>query len=142
MFHPKANILVVDDEPELRELIVESLAELGLKNVTPAKHGKEALFLMEWAAKFGGTFDLVICDRNMPEMSGVELLAEMRAKAHLKDVPFLMVTGDTNPHHVAEAAAIGIGGYLLKPFDIAGLAKKLEALAAVHGPVKTVRPKP
>jgi CheY-like chemotaxis protein len=124
---PKAiRILVVEDETPMRQLVCEMLRRMGIDVIEHAASGDAAL------AKISPTqpFDLVICDWNMPKMSGIELLK--RARRSSPDTIFLMTTGRTDLRSVQEARAAGATGYLVKPFSPVQLREEVSALLAAR----------
>ena len=103
-------ILVVDDDAPILLLMRNLLREFGFEPVA-AGSGPQAL---EEAQR--RTPDLVLLDRNMPGMSGDEVLERMRAHDGLASVPVLILSGE--PLDPAEIARIGATGAVLKPFDV------------------------
>ncbi len=104
-----ARILVVDDEPQIRELLVRFLAYDGY-DCLGAANGEMALKLMN-----DNSFHLVISDIMMPGMSGIELLRHIRAAN--PDVAVIMATAVDSRKTAMEALEAGAYGYLIKPFD-------------------------
>lgn len=117
--------LIVDDQEDSRELLREMLSQIGLVDVSESADGKEALRRIDEEDKF---FDIVICDWNMPAMTGVELLRQIRA-VH-QDMPFLMVTGRQDMSSVVEAKESGVTAYIGKPFTIEQLEAKIRISCA------------
>ena len=76
----------------------------------------------------GSQFDFVITDVNMPNMSGLELLENIKQSEKLKDIPVLMITAEANKDSVLRAAQIGADGYILKPFSKATLENKISKI--------------
>lgn len=72
------------------------------------------------------SFDLVLCDWEMPEMSGLELLTWCREQAHLKAMPFVMVTSRGDKENVVQAIQAGVSGYVSKPFTNEQLLNKVK----------------
>ena len=72
------------------------------------------------------TFDLVLCDWEMPEMSGLELLTWCREQDHLKTMPFVMVTSRGDKENVVQAIQAGVSGYVSKPFTNEQLLTKVK----------------
>ena len=101
------------------------LKELGLNQVFEAPNGREAMKLLDSA---GDMIDLIMCDWNMPEMTGLELLQQVRTIG--LNVPFLMVTGRADMDSVMEAKGAGVTAYIAKPFSQLQLEAKLRATAA------------
>ncbi len=115
--------LVVDDFSTMRRIVRNLLKELGFVNVQEAEDGVEALKKLR-----ADTFDFVVSDWNMPNMTGIELLKEIRADARLKTLPVLMVTAEAKRENIIEAAQAGASGYVVKPFTAATLDEKLKKI--------------
>ncbi len=115
--------LVVDDFSTMRRIVRNLLKELGFQNVDEAEDGIAAL------SKLRGTpFDFVVSDWNMPNMTGIDLLKEIRADANLKHLPVLMVTAEAKKENIVSAAQAGANGYIVKPFTAATLEEKLNKI--------------
>jgi two-component system OmpR family response regulator len=114
------NILVVDDDPHIRELMKTYLLQDGLQ-VTEAVNGKEALQVME-----AERVDLVVLDIMMPEMDGWDLCAELRS--YYPDLPLLMVTAKGETGQKVKGFQLGTDDYLVKPFDPIELVIRVKAL--------------
>jgi two-component system chemotaxis response regulator CheY len=127
-------ILVVDDFSTMRRIVRNLLVELGFTNslIQEAEDGNAALAMLR-----AQSFDLVVTDWNMPNMTGIELLRAIRADAGLKSLPVLMVTAENNRDQIIAAAQSGVNGYVVKPFTAVTLKEKLdkifERLAAAAG---------
>lgn len=127
-------VLVVDDRLNVRKVVKMVLASTGVQQVSEAIHGRDALQQLLNSSRFtsssdrDGTFDLVICDWNMPEMTGIELLAEMRKDPRFQTIPFLMVTGQGDREDIVKAMETGVTDFIVKPFTIETLEKKLRAM--------------
>ena len=92
-------VLVVDDVVQARDLTRALLSHLGVYWVFTASDGREA---REFLNRSGAMIDLIICDWRMPRMSGLELLIEVRDE--YPDMPFMMVTGNSDMESVSAAA--------------------------------------
>ena len=112
-------ILVVDDDAPILLLMRNLLREFGFAPVTAAS-GEQAL---EEVRK--QTPDLVLLDRNMPGMSGDDVLAAMRSDGALSSVPVLMLTGE--PMDPDEIRRVGATAAVLKPFDVSALVQMIRA---------------
>ncbi len=77
-------------------------------------------------------FDFGVPDWNMPNMTGIDLLRNIRADAKLKHLPVLMVTAEAKKENIIEAAQAGASGYVVKPFTAATLDEKLKKIFAAH----------
>ncbi len=118
-------ILLVDDAASMRKIIKSILHQLGFTNIEEADDGTTALPKLQ-----SGKIDLIICDWNMPEMTGIELLKAVRGDTQLKDTPFLMVTAEGKQDNVLEALKAGVSQYVVKPFTPEVLGDKIEKIFA------------
>lgn len=116
-------ILVVDDFSTMRRIVRNLLRDLGFTNIEEADDGSTALPMLR-----NGKFDFLITDWNMPGMSGMELLKEIRADENLKSLPILMVTAEAKRDQIVAAAQAGVNGYVVKPFTAAVLKDKIEKI--------------
>lgn len=111
-------VLLVDDEPDILEVIQDRLEAYGF-NVVTAANGREALAKLA-AEKFDGVF----MDVKMPEMDGIEALEEIRkTDAH---IPIIIVTSSSTREAAIATLAKGANEYILKPFEWAELKEKIE----------------
>lgn len=107
------NILIAEDDAHIAlalKLIVRK-AVAGAQ-VTIVADGRQALEKMQQ-----DSYDLLISDWNMPELTGIELLAELRADDSISDLPFLMLTARTDLASVKEVLKAERADYISKPFD-------------------------
>lgn len=118
-------ILVVDDQQEVRSMIRGMLTELGITQIFEASDGKEAMVFTDNAMDM---IDVVICDWNMPKVTGIDLLRQMRSVD--PEMPFLMITGRSDIEFVSQAKASGVTAYIRKPFSPAHLEIKLRVIKA------------
>ena len=116
-------ILVVDDFLTMRRIIRSALNQIGFGNIHEAENGEAALAIMR-----GKKIDFVISDWNMPKMMGIDLLKAVRASEATKDIPFLMVTAESQKENVMEAVKSGVSSYIVKPFTRETLEQKLQAI--------------
>jgi len=126
MFSPKTRVLIVDDMKTMRLFVKKMLTEFGLKDITEADDGSSAWPLIEASFSAQNPFKLIISDWNMPQMTGIELLKKVRASPNTKDIPFILVTAETEKDQVMEAIKSGVSSYVSKPFTIDTLKEKLE----------------
>jgi CheY-like chemotaxis protein len=105
--NPRPLILVVDDDPSMRALVRLHLANGGCE-VLEAGDGVAGRYLVMTALP-----DLVICDVHMPRMTGLELLADLKADPLTRDVPVVLLTADEDLGALARAA--GAADFLRKP---------------------------
>lgn len=116
-------ILVVDDFSTMRRIVKNLLKDLGLGNTDEADDGLSALSKLK-----AGDFDFLVTDWNMPGMTGIELLKEVRANAELSHLPVLMVTAESKREQIVEAAQAGVNGYVVKPFTAITLKEKIDKI--------------
>lgn len=113
--------LVVDDASFVRDLIKRAVRQrFPVIETTDAPNGRRAQSLMSRT-----NFDLILCDWEMPEMSGLELLQWMRQQPQYEKTPFIMITSRGDKDHVIAAMKEGVSEYLGKPFSPEGLSKKI-----------------
>ena len=115
--------LVVDDFATMRKIVRNLLRQLGYQQIDEAEDGVVALRKLK-ATKY----DMIICDWNMPNMTGIELLKEVRSDESVKAIPFLMVTAEANKENVIEAVKAGVSNYIVKPFTADTLSGKIDAV--------------
>jgi two-component system chemotaxis response regulator CheY len=117
-------VLVVDDQQTIRSLVRTGLQQLGFSNMAEAADGEDGLraMLSPLPPK------LVISDFNMPKLDGLGLLRAIRAHEPIKGTAFIMLTGRADTDLVRRAAQFGANNYLVKPFTVATLKEKIEAV--------------
>ena len=120
MSDPAMKFLVVDDFSTMRRIVRNLLKELGYTNAEEAEDGVVAMNMLR-----SNKFDFVVSDWNMPNMTGIELLKNIRPDETLKNLPVLMITAEARKENIIEAAQAGANGYIVKPFTAATLDEKL-----------------
>jgi DNA-binding response OmpR family regulator len=116
----KPIILVVDDDLPILVLMRTLLREFGFEAAT-AENGEQAI--VEARARRPSA---VLIDRNMPGMTGDELIRALRSEPGFDGLPILILSGQAISH--AELAALGADGALMKPFDVTDLIAQLRSL--------------
>lgn len=116
------HILLVEDEPVIRELVSSMLSEDGV-DVTCAVDGAEGLRLAK-----SGDFQLVLMDVVLPKLDGITTLRMLKADPATSSIPIYMLTGRTKKTDVTAAMAAGADGYIHKPFRGAELMDLVEQL--------------
>ena len=118
------NILVVDDATFIRDLVKKAVrAQFPNAQVDEAVDGLKAQSKMK-----SGTYHVLLCDWEMPNMSGLELLQWMRSDERYEKVPFLMITSRSEKSHIVKAVEAGVNDYIGKPFNNEQLGTKLARL--------------
>jgi two-component system chemotaxis response regulator CheY len=103
-------VLTVDDSKTMREMVSFTLRGAGYE-VMEAEDGVDALKVLG-----NGSVDLVITDINMPNMDGVTLTRQLRAKPNFKSTPILILTTEGGEEKKAAGRAAGATGWIVKPF--------------------------
>ena len=123
-------VAIVDDSSTQRTMVKKAIgmAGLGIGEVFEASNGREALDLLrrEWV-------DVVFSDINMPEMSGIELVAEMAKDGLLASVPVVIVSSTRNEEQVGALLARGVRAYIQKPFRPEAFRDVIERLLGPGG---------
>jgi len=118
-------VLIVDDFATMRRILKNIMKQIGFSDITEADNGKNALKALK-----SDKIDLVLCDWNMPEMAGIEVLNSVRADSDLKDTPFIMVTAEAQKENILEAVKAGVSSYIVKPFTADTVEEKLQKVFA------------
>jgi two-component system chemotaxis response regulator CheY len=123
--HP-AKVLIVDDIESMRRLNAQIMKGIGFEEVDFASSGRKAQQMMEQAVIAGEPFGLVLVDWEMPNMSGLELLKEVRKDPKLWHTPFFLLTAVTDKSQVIDAIKNGVTGYITKPVSHKSLYEKVK----------------
>jgi two-component system chemotaxis response regulator CheY len=120
-----SKILVVDDMSTMRKILKNMLGKMGFENVEEADDGEPAWNMVQQAQESGAPYDFIVSDWNMPVMTGLDLLKNIRADDTLKETPFLMVTAEAEQQNVVIAVKAGVSNFIVKPFSIETLKEKM-----------------
>jgi two-component system chemotaxis response regulator CheY len=112
-------IFIVDDEEMIRNLFIRMLEPKGIE-VIAVSNGKSAL------DKITKECDLVFLDWLLPEISGLEVLEQIRTTNSFHDLPIIMVTALSEMDNVMDAMAAGANDYIIKPFSPHIIYEKIE----------------
>ena len=114
--------MIVDDDKLVQKLVADVLKNLGFGKTHKADDGKSALKMLETTQA-----DFIFCDWRMPEMSGPEFIKQIRSgKTRVNPfIPIIMLTGNAEVHQVIEARNIGANDYLIKPFTVKQITKRI-----------------
>lgn len=121
--------LIVDDFSTMRRIVRNLLKESGYTDADEAEDGVAALQKL----RSGVHFDFVVSDINMPNMTGFQLLTEVKKDEKLKHLPVLMVTAEARKEDIVLAAQLGAAGYIVKPFTKAVLEDKVNHILTKMG---------
>ncbi len=116
-------VMVADDTSVSRMLLVDSLAQIGIKNVVLAADGEQALKTM-----MASPCHIVFSDFNMPKLDGLQLLRALREYAPTRQTVFILVSGKGDREIIEQGKKLGLNNFLLKPFTVPGLKSCIEAV--------------
>ncbi len=108
-------------------ILARAVKEAGF-DVSQAGNGKEALDIID---REGASLQLILVDWNMPGMSGLEVVQQIRARPELRDVRLMMVTTETEIEQMTRALEAGANEYLMKPFTREAIEDKLRLMGVV-----------
>ena len=114
-------VLIVDDFATMRRILKNIMKQIGFSDITEADNGKNALKILK-----SQEIDLILCDWNMPEMAGIEVLNTVRGDDELKNTPCIMVTAEAQKENILEAVKAGVSSYVVKPFTAETVEQKLQ----------------
>jgi two-component system chemotaxis response regulator CheY len=120
-----ANIetLIVDDQKSTRQLVRSCLLQMGFKRIHECEDGETARELLQTAR-----VHLIFSDLNMPKLDGLGLLRAVRGHPAIGKTAFIMLTGRADTDLVKQAVQLGVNNYIVKPFTLETLKKKVEAV--------------
>ena len=116
-------VLVADDTSVSRMLLVDSLSQIGIKNVALAGDGEQAL-----KSLMASPCHIVFSDFNMPKLDGLQLLRALREYGPTKQTVFILVTGKGDRALIEEGKKFGLNNFLPKPFTVPALKGCIEAV--------------
>jgi two-component system chemotaxis response regulator CheY len=116
-------VMVVDDTSVSRMLLVDGLNEIGIKNITLAGDGEQALQSM-----MASPCHIVFSDMNMPKLNGLQLLKALREYGPTRQCCFILVTGKGDRAMIEEGKKFGLNNFLAKPFTTVTLKAAIEAV--------------
>lgn len=123
LFDLGIRVLVVDDMKTMRRIVSKALNSIGFSDLIDASDGALAWEALQNSEKEVG---LVVSDWNMPNCTGLDFLKRVRTDSKYGNVPFLLLTGESDAEHVKLAVLAGVDNYVIKPFSAETLRKKLE----------------
>ena len=123
----KTTVLAVDDNPAALRLL-ESMLERDKYHVLTAVDGIDALDVME---EYGDIIDIILLDRLMPRMDGIEFCLKIKADPRFRRIPVIMQTAAGKPQEIKEGIEAGVFYYLVKPLVFETLSSIVEAVAGL-----------
>ena len=121
------NVFVVDDTAFMRATLIKILIELGFEKtrIYQFENARGAIDSLRSSV----TADIILSDWNMPQMRGIDFLKNVRGSADaIKNLPFVLITTDSDKEKVIEAIKYRLNGYLIKPVDQEKLREVLEGI--------------
>lgn len=122
-------ILIVDDSEAMREVLRCYFMELGFECVDMAADGLEAWRKLQLQLSKGLPYGLIVSDWNMPKMSGIELLVNIRDDKHIGGTPVYLLTANRDKACIVDAIKKGVNGYLVKPVNFNHIQDKFAKFA-------------
>ncbi len=122
-------VLLTDDSTTMRKIQKRVLTSMGITDIVEAGDGTEAIKKLE---ENNYDFDFMLCDINMPEMSGLETLRKIRSTPECAQLPVIMCTSVAEKEQVMEAIKAGATNYVVKPFKPDDLQKKIESVIKIE----------
>lgn len=115
-------ILIAEDNPNLRQVLVNIIKKIGYEKILEAENGEIA-----WQFIQRGGVEMVLTDWAMPEMDGMQLLKKIRnSKAPTCEIPFLMITAADTKNAIMSAGKSGVDAYIIKPFSVSTVVEKIK----------------
>ena len=123
-------VLCVEDNPNLRKVLVNIIKKIGYSDIVEAEDGVQA-----WERIEEGGVGLVLTDWSMPRMDGMELLQKIRGgQGGIANLPILMITAADTKSNIMDAAKAGVDAYIINPFSVATVAEKIEEALSKRSP--------
>jgi two-component system chemotaxis response regulator CheY len=125
-FNPQIKLLVVDDMQTMRKILKTMLLKMGFQNIHEADDGVPAWKMIQEAKATNAPFQFILSDWNMPGMTGIDLLKNIRADETMKKVPFILITAEGEQANVVTAVKAGVTNFIVKPFSYDALSSKIQ----------------
>jgi len=120
------HILIVEDSPTMRSLVVSALEDLGTPDrITEAASGFEALRALP-----RDSYDLIVTDINMPDINGLELVSFVKGNEAYRSIPLLIISTEGSERDRLRGLELGADAYLVKPFELDDLRRTARELLA------------
>lgn len=114
------SVLIVDDMKTIRMKLRQVCKHLGIINIYEAMDGAQAIEMLQ-----GVTVDLVLSDWNMPNMTGIELVAKIRENPKMSQLPVIFITSENEKSAILKSLMSGVSDYIVKPFPDAIVRQKI-----------------
>ena len=119
----KKTILIADDSPTMRAMLVSTIEMLGDFRIVEVSSGFDALRLLPREK-----VDLILTDINMPDINGLELISYLRTNSNYLSIPVFIISSEGSRKDIEKGKLLGANEYLIKPFDPA----RLQALISYY----------
>lgn len=113
-------VLIVDDMRMTRMKLRKICTELGIKNISEAIDGAQALEILGQSKP-----DLILSDWNMPNISGIELIQKIRETPEYSSIPVIFITAEAEKNSIIKSLQFGVADYILKPFNDESVKSKI-----------------
>ena len=117
------NVLVVEDSPMMRQLLVFALSRVKKLRITEADDGVDGLRKLA-----GAKFDIIVTDINMPIMDGLKLVKRVRTDPSHRDTPIIIITTEGSDEDRQRAMQLGANAYITKPIQAPQVIAKVKEL--------------
>ncbi len=114
-------LIVIEDDASTKMILKGTLRKYGFNDVEECSDGGEALKKIQ-----ENEYDLILCDWQIPSMNGLALLKKIKAQETTKNIPFIMITGESEKESIITAMKAGVNGYIVKPFAPISIKQKLD----------------
>jgi CheY-like chemotaxis protein len=128
IYSEEPQVLVVDDIAATRAIMRDMLYEMGFTSVVEAADGREALEILK-----DSRAQLIVCDHMMEDVSGLDLLYQLRNHAYLVDIPFIVVSSCADVTIVETALDLGAADYIVKPISFQLFRRKIVDVLSRRG---------
>lgn len=126
-------LLVIDDERDIRDVIQVSLEEFAGWRVVTAASGQEGLSQVSTAS-----WDAILLDVSMPDMDGFSVFAQLQANPQTRSIPVVLLTAKVLLSDRRRFAEMGVAGVITKPFDPVTIWKQIAAILGWEAPLERI----
>ena len=125
MNYESLRILLADDHFLIRQFVRRTLTDMGITEIDTVNDGNEAVDAISRSVAEDKIYDIVFLDWNMPNLSGIDVLAYVRSKPQYQNSAVVMFTAESEKNNIMKAIKMGATSYILKPISPADLNKKV-----------------
>ncbi len=123
------SVLIVDDMKTIRVKLKQICTQMGIRNIYEAADGVAALEILKTMS-----VDLVLSDWNMPNMTGIELIQEVRKIQNFANLPVIFITAEDQKENILKSIMSGVTDYIVKPFPDAIVKQKIFGAFKIPAP--------